>query len=57
MRTSLLKHEKGVESVTLEGYVDSNPALLLEPPRLGLHLPEVLSVEENYLDLWQKLNA
>ena len=32
--------------LTLEGYVDSNPALLLEPPRLGLHLPEVLSVEE-----------
>lgn len=29
-----------------ENYLESNPALLLEPPRLGLHLPSVLSVEE-----------
>ncbi len=29
-----------------EGRIDSNPALLLEPPQIGLHLPEVLSVEE-----------
>ena len=28
------------------GYIDSNPATLLELPRLGLHLPDVLTVEE-----------
>lgn len=26
--------------------MESNPALLIEPPQIGLHLPEVLSVEE-----------
>lgn len=30
----------------IEGKIDANPALLLELPRLGLHLPEVLSIEE-----------
>lgn len=30
----------------MEGAVDTNPALLLEPPHQGLHLPDVLSVEE-----------
>lgn len=30
----------------LEGYIDENPALLLESPRLGRHLPEVLTVDE-----------
>lgn len=29
-----------------EGYIDKNPALLLESPRLGRHLPDVLTVEE-----------
>lgn len=30
----------------LEGYIDTDPSELLEAPRLGVHLPEVLSVEE-----------
>jgi len=30
----------------LEGYIDENPSLNLENPRMGRHLPEVLSVEE-----------
>ena len=30
----------------LEGYIDKNPSLLLETPRLGRHLPTILSVEE-----------
>lgn len=30
----------------LEGRIDTNPALLLEHPSLGSHLPEVLTVEE-----------
>lgn len=30
----------------LEGYVDTDPTALLPMPRLGKHLPEVLSVEE-----------
>lgn len=29
-----------------ENYLESNPALLLEPPQIGLHLPSVLSVGE-----------
>lgn len=32
--------------LTLEGYLEANPALLLTPAQTGLHLPEVLSVEE-----------
>ena len=32
--------------MTLEGYLDVNPGELLESPKLGLHLPEVLTVEE-----------
>lgn len=30
----------------LEGYIDENPAILLEKPRTGRHLPEVLTVDE-----------
>ena len=30
----------------MEGYLDSNPAILLENPKPGRYLPEVLSVEE-----------
>ena len=30
----------------LEGYMDQNPTALLESPKKGLHLPEVLSTEE-----------
>ncbi len=29
-----------------EGYINDNPTALLEPPQLGRHLPEVLSVAE-----------
>ncbi len=32
--------------LTLEGYLESDPSELLESPRLGLHLPEVLTLEE-----------
>lgn len=32
--------------MTLEGYLDHNPSLLLERPRIGRKLPEVLTVEE-----------
>lgn len=32
--------------LVVEGYVEHNPALLIEPPQIGLHLPQVLSVEE-----------
>lgn len=32
--------------LSLEGYLDTDPTELLESPRLGLHLPEVLTVEE-----------
>ncbi|MDE6118089.1 MAG: site-specific tyrosine recombinase XerD [Duncaniella sp.] len=32
--------------LTLEGYLDANPAELLETPKIGTHLPEVLTVEE-----------
>ena len=32
--------------LVLEGVLEANPAELLDPPRLTLHLPEVLSVEE-----------
>lgn len=32
--------------LVIEGYVEHNPALLIEPPQIGLHLPQVLSVEE-----------
>lgn len=30
----------------IEGYIDSDPSLLLETPRLGEHLPQVLTVAE-----------
>lgn len=32
--------------LTLENYLDTDPAQLLTPPQIGLHLPEVLSVDE-----------
>ncbi|MDE7410819.1 MAG: site-specific tyrosine recombinase XerD [Paramuribaculum sp.] len=32
--------------LTLEGYLDTNPAVLLQSPRAGRQLPDVLSVEE-----------
>lgn len=32
--------------LVIEGYISSNPALLIQPPQIGLHLPQVLSVEE-----------
>lgn len=32
--------------LTLDGYLDVNPAELLETPKIGIHLPEVLTVEE-----------
>lgn len=32
--------------LVLEGYIDENPTLLLEPPQYGKILPEVLTVEE-----------
>lgn len=30
----------------MEGYIETDPSLLLENPRMGRHLPEVLSVDE-----------
>ncbi len=30
----------------LEGYIDNNPTRLLQAPRIGRHLPDVLTVEE-----------
>lgn len=30
----------------VEGYIDSDPSELLEAPKIGVHLPEVLTVEE-----------
>ena len=40
----------------LDGYIEVDPTVLIESPRLGRHLPDVLSVEEidaiiNYIDL------
>ncbi len=32
--------------LTLQGFVSHNPTLLIEPPQLGRHLPEVLTVQE-----------
>ncbi len=32
--------------LTVENYLDADPSALLESPRLGLYLPEVLTVEE-----------
>ena len=32
--------------LTMEGIVDKNPALTLESPKVGMYLPEVLTVEE-----------
>lgn len=47
---SMARTVSGIRSffrfLQLEGRIASNPALLLELPRAGLHLPEVLAVEE-----------
>ena len=32
--------------LVLDGHMEANPTLLLESPKIGMHLPEVLSVEE-----------
>jgi integrase/recombinase XerD len=32
--------------LVLEGYIESNPAQVIEPPHIGQHLPQVLTVEE-----------
>jgi integrase/recombinase XerD len=32
--------------LVLEGYVESSPAQVIEPPQIGQHLPQVLTVEE-----------
>ncbi len=32
--------------MVMEGYLDANPSELLETPRIGVHLPEVLTVQE-----------
>ena len=32
--------------LVLDGYLEADPSLLLESPKIGMHLPEVLSVEE-----------
>ncbi len=32
--------------LVLDGYMEADPTLLLESPKIGMHLPEVLSVEE-----------
>ena len=32
--------------LVLDGYLTADPTLLLESPKIGMHLPEVLSVEE-----------
>lgn len=48
--TSQARILSGVRSfyryLVLDGYIDQNPTELLESPRLGEHLPEVLSTEE-----------
>ena len=32
--------------LVLDGHIEADPTLLLESPKIGMHLPEVLSVEE-----------
>ncbi len=32
--------------LTMEGYIEENPALLIDSPRMGRHLPDTLSVAE-----------
>ena len=48
--TSQARILSGVRSfyryLLLDGYIDNDPTELLESPRLGEHLPEVLSTEE-----------
>lgn len=47
---SMARTVSGIRSffrfLQLDGRISSNPALLLELPRTGLHLPEVLALEE-----------
>lgn len=47
---SMARTVSGIRSffrfLQMEGHISSNPALLLELPRAGFHLPEVLAVEE-----------
>ncbi|MDE6033100.1 MAG: site-specific integrase, partial [Muribaculaceae bacterium] len=47
---SMARTVSGIRSffrfLQMDGHIDSNPALLLELPRAGLHLPEVLAIEE-----------
>lgn len=49
-RRSLARVISGVKSamkyMVMEGIISKNPSLLLDGPRLGRHLPEVLSVEQ-----------
>lgn len=49
-RRSMARTVSGIRSffrfLQLEGHISSNPALLLELPQSGMHLPEVLAVEE-----------
>lgn len=47
---SVARIHSGIRSfysfLLLEGYMDTNPTALLESPKKGLHLPEVLSTDE-----------
>lgn len=47
---SMARTVSGIRSfcrfLQMEGLLDSNPALLLELPRAGFHLPEVLAIQE-----------
>ncbi|MDE6536302.1 MAG: tyrosine recombinase [Muribaculaceae bacterium] len=47
---SMARTVSGIRSffrfLQMEGHISSNPALLLELPKAGLHLPEVLALEE-----------
>lgn len=47
---SIARTVSGIKSVfhylRLERHIDTDPSLLLESPRIGQHLPEVLTVEE-----------
>ncbi len=32
--------------LTMAGFIDTNPAIMLETPNIGMHLPEVLTIQE-----------
>lgn len=32
--------------LTMAGFIDNNPAIMLETPNIGMHLPEVLTIQE-----------